>query len=755
MARPDDSVTFLVEARGAEPLRFQWRFNGVDLTEATNRTLILSGVALSQQGEYRVFVTNAFGTATSVTATLTVDAPPVPPVILSPPLGQKVSTGDSVSFRVVAGGSAPLTYQWRVNGTDISGAIRDALTLSNVTVHHSGEYRVWVGNAAGSIESEIAALHVEAPPPPPRTEIGALRALVDRVNYLPADTNTLFTVEGVVTTHTHLTASAGSLFFVQDSTGAIAVSGLGDRSLLPKGGDLVRVTAPLSHFNGLFEMVPGAQASDYPITVLRSQLPPPDPVVLDFSWQTNAPLMELHEGSLMIVSNVFLDLTPARFGADGENVTMTNSAGETFVLRIDGRTDIAGQAKPRGAVTILGVLGQSDGTNPRTSGYHLIPTRWADFIAAPLPPVIHFTNILENLIRPGDAPTNTFSELTLCPGEKWTLEISAHDPAGGDVTLAAVAEDWPTSGTWEFRGMPGTNPSARFMFAPSSSDVGSNYVIRLEASSRGAAERSAWMVYIPTAAEQHIVLNEFLPNPATSESASLFNPLRRAGPAPNPGSHDEFVEIVNLAAAAVDLSGWTLSDSTQVRHRFRPSFVLPASGAVVIYGGPEDGFLPSLPVPAIPANASASGLGLNNSGGDALWLRNAQGRLVSRVVFASVSANGSWTRAPELDGPFVVHSTVSTNAVSPGTRSDGRMFTENRPLEPAAISLQVSSESLYSVLLRWDAEAGRSYSVHRAATIHGPFIPLASGLSFPDGHGRYLDEEAAEASCHFYRVSTP
>ena len=46
----------------------------------------------------------------------------------------------------VASGTAPLSYQWRFNGTNLSGATSSALALSNVQTNNSGSYAVVVSN---------------------------------------------------------------------------------------------------------------------------------------------------------------------------------------------------------------------------------------------------------------------------------------------------------------------------------------------------------------------------------------------------------------------------------------------------------------------------------------------------------------------------------------------------------------------------------------------------------------------------------
>ena len=85
-------------------------------------------------------------------------AGPTPPFIFTQPTSQNASVGQSVSFSVVAGGSAPLTYQWEKNGAAISGATGSALVLNNVQLEDSGLYSVVVSNGVSSVTSSNASL---------------------------------------------------------------------------------------------------------------------------------------------------------------------------------------------------------------------------------------------------------------------------------------------------------------------------------------------------------------------------------------------------------------------------------------------------------------------------------------------------------------------------------------------------------------------------------------------------------------------
>jgi hypothetical protein len=58
-------------------LAYQWQFVGTNLAGATNSTLVLNGVAAINAGSYNVVVTNAYGSVTSATVTLSVLGVPV------------------------------------------------------------------------------------------------------------------------------------------------------------------------------------------------------------------------------------------------------------------------------------------------------------------------------------------------------------------------------------------------------------------------------------------------------------------------------------------------------------------------------------------------------------------------------------------------------------------------------------------------------------------------------------------------------
>ncbi len=85
------------------------------------------------------------------------------PVISNAPPSLNLSAGSAATFTVVAGGTPPLSYQWKFNGTNISGATNAGFAISTVNSSDQGVYTVVVSNSSGAIESAGATLTVYVP----------------------------------------------------------------------------------------------------------------------------------------------------------------------------------------------------------------------------------------------------------------------------------------------------------------------------------------------------------------------------------------------------------------------------------------------------------------------------------------------------------------------------------------------------------------------------------------------------------------
>src|ERR1035437_6021329 len=92
------------------------------------------------------------------------------PAISTQPTNLTILSGSNAVFSATVSGSAPLVYQWRKNGTNlsnggnISGATSNVLTLTAVTTNSSGNYNLSVTNIFGVSTSSVATLTVLLPP---------------------------------------------------------------------------------------------------------------------------------------------------------------------------------------------------------------------------------------------------------------------------------------------------------------------------------------------------------------------------------------------------------------------------------------------------------------------------------------------------------------------------------------------------------------------------------------------------------------
>ena len=92
-----------------------------------------------------------------------------PVTITTQPQSQSATAGTNVQFSVTATGIPAPSYQWRLNGTPISGATAATLSLTSVTAANAGDYTVVATNALGSATSSAATLTVTAAPVTPTT----------------------------------------------------------------------------------------------------------------------------------------------------------------------------------------------------------------------------------------------------------------------------------------------------------------------------------------------------------------------------------------------------------------------------------------------------------------------------------------------------------------------------------------------------------------------------------------------------------
>lgn len=86
----------------------------------------------------------------------------VAPSITTQPSSVTVTSGSSASFTVAASGTSPLSYQWYLGSSAISGATSATYSISSATSSQAGSYSVVVTNAYGSATSNSATLTVNS-----------------------------------------------------------------------------------------------------------------------------------------------------------------------------------------------------------------------------------------------------------------------------------------------------------------------------------------------------------------------------------------------------------------------------------------------------------------------------------------------------------------------------------------------------------------------------------------------------------------
>ena len=152
---------------------------------------------------------------------------------------------------------------------------------------------------------------------------------------------------------------------------------------------------------------------------------------------------------------------------------------------------------------------------------------------------------------------------------------------------------------------------------------------------------------------------------------------------------DEFVEIANLSAVTVDLSGCTIVEddfgSDIPRHTFAEGTVLRAGEAIVVFGGGMVGGNSAPNVTFLAAqnadDALRYGLSLNNEG-ERVSLLDPTGGILTTFSYGAggdidAIEDASMVRSPDVTGGTWTHHTYaagSTGDFSPGHYVDGSDF---------------------------------------------------------------------------------
>ncbi|MBE0539774.1 MAG: hypothetical protein IH623_00090 [Verrucomicrobia bacterium] len=165
LAEPNVSVVTTANAdTGTKSLRYYFQLS--DSLPTIWQRAVASGsvrpfpvVDLSQPISIRLLVLPVGSTTSKLT-------------LSSAPVSQIAYLGNPRTLSVTANGTPPYSYQWKLDGNDIPGAMASTYNIPSVAQVNAGVYSVQVSDATCTILSPPAVLTVsDTPPPPGRIEI--------------------------------------------------------------------------------------------------------------------------------------------------------------------------------------------------------------------------------------------------------------------------------------------------------------------------------------------------------------------------------------------------------------------------------------------------------------------------------------------------------------------------------------------------------------------------------------------------------
>ncbi|MDH3645190.1 MAG: lamin tail domain-containing protein [Gammaproteobacteria bacterium] len=242
---------------------------------------------------------------------------------------------------------------------------------------------------------------------------------------------------------------------------------------------------------------------------------------------------------------------------------------------------------------------------------------------------------------------NSGDDVTLSDNSAIEIAMASYGSEGGDNQSLTLSPD-VTGGLPYVKHTVATGGGGR-RFSPGTRADGVAFA--------GCAPAAAW------------VINEIHADPAVDLPGDANGDGTRSS------SADEFVELINNTGGTYDISGWTLSDASGLRHTFPADTVLTdGCGVLVFGGGTPTGDFGRMPV----QTASVGFLGLNNTG-DTLTLDSGIGAAAVATYGSEGGDNQSLTLDPDVTGvlPYVKHSLATGSGgtlYSPGTRIDGSQF---------------------------------------------------------------------------------
>ena len=149
------TAMFSVAATGTAPLSYQWRKNGLSLSDnarisgATTTNLTIGDVGTRDVADYDVLVSNLSGAVTSSVATVTISAPPGLIPVLNPLYAENFNSMGSTGTNTPAGWFVG-TGTGAVSGTNVSVSTGSSTGSGNYNFGSTGSPDRALGSLAGS-----------------------------------------------------------------------------------------------------------------------------------------------------------------------------------------------------------------------------------------------------------------------------------------------------------------------------------------------------------------------------------------------------------------------------------------------------------------------------------------------------------------------------------------------------------------------------------------------------------------------------
>lgn len=446
------------------------------------------------------------------------------PIILAAPVPQSLWVGDPLSLSVSATGAAPLNYQWSLNGTPIPAATGPTYAKANAVVSDGGNYTVEVTNSAGTA-SASATVSVLFPTPaqttwePPGPSNRRTGLVISEIHYHPeprADGRDLQFVE-LYNSEPWVEELAGYRF-----TGDIDFI-FSAGTVIPAKGRLVIARVPNDvqanyGLAGVLGPFTGNLSNEGGTLRLRK---PSGGIVQEVSWNDHAPWPVAADGtghSLVIVRPSYGESDPRAWDASPLRGGSPGAAD-------------APPSSPQDLVAINEVLARS------------------------VPPLEDFIELHNHSPSSVDLSGCTLSDDPAALG-KFAIPPNTVLPAGGFVSFTETQVGFALSAEGEtlyFTNAAGTRVLDAVRFGGQAANVS---IGRL---ANGAGEFRSLAARTPGALNSAPRMLDVL------VSEIFFNPI-------SGDDLDEWLELTNPGAAAIDLSGWRFSDGID--------FTIPAGTSI-------------------------------------------------------------------------------------------------------------------------------------------------------------------------------